>query len=152
MSDQPTVGHWARTVEVNHADCGTCGQPMVYNLAAKVVAHVPGALDPCEWPWPDEPMPAGVKAEILFWRRGAEVFDRWLSTSSAPALGVNERRSEAEVLRIAAAEADARRARAEHAAADIRPVGVSELMRERLGAQVARRAERLGQFDLGGAV
>lgn len=59
-------------------------------------------------------------------------------------------RTEAEVLEIAAAQADARRLRAEHAAADIRPVGVSELMRDRLGAQVARRAERLGQLNVGG--
>jgi hypothetical protein len=57
-------------------------------------------------------------------------------------------RTEAEVLAAAAAQADARRARADHAAADIRPVDVSDLLRERLGAQVAKRAERLGQLPL----
>ncbi len=48
------------------------------------------------------------------------------------------------------AEADARRLRAEHAAADIRPVDVSDLLRERLGRQVAKQAERRGQLDVGG--
>lgn len=87
---ESAVGHWARRVEVHHATCG-CGQPMVYNLAAKVVAHTSDAVDPCEWPWPGEPMPDGVKAEIMFWRAGSKVMDRWLaqqSTTDAPALGI----------------------------------------------------------------
>ena len=143
--------HVGRTVRVEHGVCGTCGQPVVYNLAAKVVAHTSDAVDPCEWPWPGVPMPDHVKAEIEFWRNAGKAMDGWLAgqpTASAPALGVNEVRTDAEVLRIAAAQADARRARAEHSAVDIRPGSVSDLLRERLGAQVARRAERAGRLPL----
>ncbi len=150
MTAEPSVSKWGRTVEVNHGTCGTCAQPVVYNLAAKVVGHTSDAVDPCEWPWPDGPMPADVKAEITFWRRGAEVFDRWLSTSSAPALGVDGPRSEAEVLRIAAEQADARRARAEHAAVDIRPESTTERLRRTHAEQRADRAERVGQLNVSG--
>lgn len=59
-------------------------------------------------------------------------------------------RREAEVLADAAEQADARRARAEHAAVDIRPGSVSDLLRERLGRQVADRAARRGQLGLTG--
>jgi len=57
-------------------------------------------------------------------------------------------RTEAEVLAIAA-QADARRAAAE-ALPQPDPTSVSDLLRERLGAQVARRARSRGQLDLGG--
>ncbi len=57
-------------------------------------------------------------------------------------------RTPEEVQRIAAEQADRRRALAEPAAVDIRPVDVSDLLRERLSAQVAKRAKRLGQLDV----
>lgn len=141
-----TVGTWARTVPVNHGVCGTCGQPVVYNLAAKVVGHTADAVDPCEWPWPGEPMPDYVKAEIEFWRRGAEVFDRWLSgqpTVSAPALGVLS----------PAEQADRRRAEADALLAANPPMveSVTERLRRTHAKQQARRAERAGRLDVGGA-
>lgn len=57
-------------------------------------------------------------------------------------------RSESEVLALAAAQADARRARAE--ASPVDPSSVSDLLRERLGRQVAKSAERRGQLNVGG--
>ena len=54
-----------------------------------------------------------------------------------------------EVQALAAAQAAERRAAAE-ALPQPDPTGVSDLLRERLGAQVARRARDRGQLDLGG--
>jgi hypothetical protein len=59
--------------------------------------------------------------------------------------------TEAEVLEIAAAQADARRAANDERAAGMEFTPLSELLRERLGAQVARSAERRGRLNVGGA-
>ncbi len=153
MTDNLEVAKWGHTVEVTKSPCGTCGQPVLHNLGWKVVTHSADAVDPCDAPWPDEPRPAYVtaiieqqQADVEAMRRGAALLD---VTVSAPALGVDGPRSEADVLRIAAEQADRRRARAEHAAVDIRPTDVSDLLRERLGRQVARRAADRGQLDVG---
>lgn len=58
-------------------------------------------------------------------------------------------RTEAEVLAIAARQADERRAAAE-ALPLTDPTSVSDLLRERLGAQVARRTRDRGQLNLSG--
>ncbi|GAA0720096.1 hypothetical protein Drose_06365 [Dactylosporangium roseum] len=128
LADRPTVRHWAANVPVNHGTCGTCGQPVVYNLAAKVVGHTVDAVDPCEWPWPGEPMPDDVRAEIEYWRAAGEAVDRWLAqqpTTDAPALGVRPGLTEHQRSALA-------------------------LMRDQHERQRARRAERAGQLDLGG--
>lgn len=90
-----TVSHWAASIPVAYGTCGTCGQPVVYNLAAKVVGHTAGAINPCEWPWPGEPMPAGVKAQFQLVRRLSADVDRALAalpTAHAPALGIGDAR------------------------------------------------------------
>lgn len=58
-------------------------------------------------------------------------------------------RREADVLADAVAQADARRVRAEQAP-PVEATPLSDLLRERLGAQVARRARERGQLDLSG--
>ncbi len=60
--------------------------------------------------------------------------------------------TEPEAVALAAAQADARRAAAEaRLVEDPPPVeSVSDLLRERLGRQVARRAQERGQLDAGG--
>ncbi len=60
--------------------------------------------------------------------------------------------TEPEAVALAAAQADARRAAAEARLAENPPVveSVTDLLRERLGRQVARRAEQRGQLDVSG--
>ncbi len=47
-------------------------------------------------------------------------------------------------------QADRRRAIAEQLAAEVPVESVTDLLRERLGRQVARRAQERGQLDVGG--
>ena len=61
-------------------------------------------------------------------------------------------RTEAEVLAAAAAQADERRRLNEERVAAMESELLSDLLRGRLGAQVARRARERGQLDLGGGV
>jgi hypothetical protein len=89
-----TVRHWAADVPLSRGVCGTCGEPVVFNMAAHVVGHDTRAVDPCGWPWPGEPMPSDVKAQILLLRRGGAAIDRALGipAAKAPALGIEEGR------------------------------------------------------------
>lgn len=60
-------------------------------------------------------------------------------------------RTEAEVLEIAVAQADARRAANDARVAALEPESAMDVLRGRLGAQVARSAERRGQLNVGGS-
>lgn len=58
-------------------------------------------------------------------------------------------RTEAEVLAAAAAQADARRAANDVRVAAMEAESTTDVLRGRLGRQVAKQAERRGQLDLG---
>lgn len=60
-------------------------------------------------------------------------------------------RTEAEVLEIAAAQAEVRRAANAERVASLEPESVSDVLRGRLGRQVAKQAERRGQLNVDGA-
>lgn len=76
MTDPPiAVKKWGHAVEMAEAPCGGCGQPMRYNLSARVLGHVE-EVDGCDEPWPHEPMPEWVRAEIAQQRSDWEAIKR----------------------------------------------------------------------------
>lgn len=90
MTEPFTVAKWGHTAPLAEAECGGCGQPMLYNLAVGFVGHTEAAVDPCDEPWPDEPRPEWVKeafrqveADRETLRRAGPILDRLLAEGSA---------------------------------------------------------------------